>query len=181
MRPAAALAALALAALAVLGVAAPASAHDQLLSTSPENGSHVDALPAEVTLTFNDLVTDAGGDANQVHVLDSSCTRLDTGAAKVVDNTITQQVHGQATGPITVLWRAVSRDGHPVSGEFSFTVGDGQAAASPSCAAGDAAPAADAEQGASPLPWVIAGIVLVVVIAGIAHLLITRSRRSADQ
>lgn len=180
MRLSAIPASLALAALAVLGLAAPASAHDQLLSTSPQDGSTVAALPDEVTLTFSDLVTDAGGDANQVRVLDASCTPLDEGDAVVQDNLLIQKVSGTATGPITVQWRAVSRDGHPVSGEFGFRVGEGGGAACPSCAAA-VAPVGTEDAPASPLPWIIGGVVIVLVAAGGGYLLLTRSRRTDDQ
>ena len=180
MRSSVAVAALALAALAVLGVAGPASAHDQLLSTSPKDGAVVATVPDEVTLTFSDLVMDAGGEANQVRILDSSCRPIDAGDATIADNVVTQRITQPATGPVTVQWRVVSRDGHPVSGEFSFTVGDGPAAASPSCAAA-AAPATPDSGGGSVLPWVIGGVVLVVIAAGGGYLLATRSRRTDDQ
>nr|WP_274635813.1 copper resistance CopC family protein [Microbacterium bovistercoris] len=184
MRIRTAAAALALAAVAVLGVAGPASAHDQLLSTTPADGSSVDALPAEVTLTFNDTVTDAGGEANQVRVLDASCQVLDDGALSIQDNVVSQAISGSATGPVHVLWRVVSRDGHPVSGEFTFTVAGGEASApqpSRTCdTAASAAPAPTAGQGVTPLPWIIGGIIVVIVIAGVAYLLVTRSRRTDD-
>jgi methionine-rich copper-binding protein CopC len=172
----------ALAVLAVLGVAAPASAHDQLLSTDPEDGSTVATMPAAVTLTFNDLVQDAGAEANQVRVMDASCTVISDGDVQITDNVVTQPVSGSATGPVTVLWRIVSRDGHPVSGEFSFTVGDASAAASPTpCATDDATSSTAQTAETSATPWIIGGIVLVVIVAGVIVLLVTRSRRPDDQ
>ncbi|WEG10136.1 copper resistance protein CopC [Microbacterium horticulturae] len=182
MRVSTAIASALLAAIAVLGIAAPASAHDQLLSTDPENGSTVATLPDKVTLTFNDVVQDAGAEANQVKVMDASCTVIDDGAVEIADNVVTQKISGTATGPITVLWRVVSRDGHPVSGEFSFTVGDAAATASPSpCATGDITSSTSATAQSSPVPWIIGGIVLVVIVAGVILLLVTRSRRPDDQ
>jgi len=180
VRLSAAASALALAALAVLGIAAPASAHDQLLSTNPKDGSAVETLPAEVTLTFSDLVTDAGGEANQVRVLDSSCHPLQDGAPVIQDNVVTQKVSGTANGAVTVQWRVVSRDGHPVSGEFSFTVGRATSAASPSCDAAEVA-GEPGSGGGSALPWIIGGVIVVVVVGGGAYLLATRSRRTGDQ
>ncbi|WP_417562837.1 copper resistance CopC family protein [Microbacterium sp.] len=178
------LAAAALAAVAVLGVAGPAFAHDQLLSTDPANGSTVDALPAQVTLTFSDTVQNAGAEANQVKVMDASCKVLNDGALQIADNVVTQPIAGDATGQVTVLWRVVSRDGHPVSDEFSFTVaGSGQAAASSAtpCAT-DAASSDSSSTGSSDavLPWVIGGGV-VVILAVVIVLLVTRSRRAGDR
>lgn len=186
MRVFAAAATAVLAAIAVLGIAAPASAHDQLLSTDPQDGSTVAALPDAVTLTFSDIVQDAGADANQIKVMDASCAVLDDGDLKIADNVVTQPISGSATGQVTVLWRVVSRDGHPVSGEFSFTVGDGQAAASatPTCAGDVDAAATDdstASTASSPLPWIIGAIVIAAILAAIILLLVTRSRRPDDQ
>jgi len=172
----------ALAVVAVLGVAAPASAHDQLMSTDPKDGSTVQTMPDAVSLTFNDIVQDAGADANQVRVMDATCTVIDDGELQITDNVVTQPISGSAEGPVTVLWRVVSRDGHPVSGEFSFTVGDAQAAASPTpCATDDVTASTSQTPETSPMPWIIGGIVLVVIVAGVIVLLVTRSRRPDDQ
>ena len=40
--------------LVVLSTAAPAAAHDQLLSTEPADGSTVDTVPEKVVLTFSE-------------------------------------------------------------------------------------------------------------------------------
>ncbi|MEQ6897352.1 copper resistance CopC family protein [Microbacterium sp. KR10-403] len=182
MRVSTAIASAVLAAIAVLGVAAPASAHDQLLSTDPQDGATVATMPEKVTLTFSDIVQDAGPEANQVKVMDAACTVIDDGDAEIADNVVTQKISGDSTGPVTVLWRVVSRDGHPVSGEFTFTVGDAAAAASPTpCATGDATASSSATTQSSPVPWIIGGIVLLVLVAGVIVLLVTRSRRPDDQ
>jgi methionine-rich copper-binding protein CopC len=176
------IAAAVLAAFAVLGVAGPAFAHDQLLSTSPQDGATVSSLPAAVTLTFNDTVDDAGSDANQVKVMDASCKVINDGPLQLQDNVVTQPIAGESTGPVTVLWRVVSRDGHPVSGDFTFTVsGSGAAAASPASSC-DAAPATTAPTGSSDgmLPWIIGGGV-VVIVAAVIVLLVTRSSRAGDR
>ncbi|GAA3775305.1 copper resistance protein CopC [Microbacterium kribbense] len=183
MRVKAAAAVLALAAIAVLGVAGPASAHDQLLSTDPADGATVTALPADVSLTFSDVVLAAGNEANQVQVMDASCKVLNSGAVQVQDNVVSQAIAGDATGTITVLWRVVSRDGHPVSGEFTFTVGNANAAATPSACdtAAAAAPEAPSQPASSPLPWIIGAVVVAIVIAGAVYLLVSRSRRTDDR
>lgn len=179
MKTASLVTSLALAAVAVLGVAGPASAHDQLLSTSPADGTTVTTLPHEVTLTFSDVVLAGGGDANQVEVLDASCTPLGHGPAQVQDNVVTQAISGSSTGPVHVLWRVVSRDGHPVSGAFTFTVGEGAAPApSASCDVPTSAAEAGQNETPSPMPWVVGGAIVVIVIAGVVYLLATRSRRT---
>ena len=183
MRIPAVIATFALAAAVVLGVAAPASAHDQLLSTNPENGSTVQSLPAAVTLTFSDAVQNAGGDANQVKVMDASCKVLNNGPVQIEDNVVTQPISGGATGQVTVLWRVVSQDGHPVSDEFAFTVagGNGSVASPSSTCAADTAPSAPAAQASDAvLPWII-GAGLLIVVAAVIVLLVTRSKRAGDR
>ncbi len=62
----AAAAALLLAAGGLL-VASPASAHDELVSTDPAADTSLDALPAQLTLTFSgELATDPGATELQV-------------------------------------------------------------------------------------------------------------------
>nr|BFF11089.1 hypothetical protein GCM10025699_23920 [Microbacterium flavescens] len=53
---------------------------------------------------------------------DASGTSLLDGAPTAQDNVLTQPLAGEASGEITVLWKVVSSDGHPISGEFAFTV-----------------------------------------------------------
>ncbi len=118
------LAAAAAALLLVTGgllAAAPASAHDELVSTDPAADSTVEALPAELTLTFSgELATEAG--ATEMQVTDAAGTSLADGEPVVEGTTVTQALTGAASGPITVLWKVVSSDGHPISGEYGFTV-----------------------------------------------------------
>lgn len=106
-----------------LATAAPAHAHDELIGSEPAQGATVDALPAELTLTFSAAIADQDG-ASIVEVTDASGTTLADGSPSVQDNVLTQALEGEASGAVTVLWKVVSSDGHPISGEFTFTVGD---------------------------------------------------------
>jgi copper resistance protein C len=187
--------------MALVGAAAPASAHDQLLSSDPAPGASLDALPAELVLTFNaELLGDGGG--NEMQVTDAAGTSLADGPA-VVDGTRLVQTltPAAADGEVTVLWRAVSSDGHPISGEFAFSV-TGSADApeptmttmdtpTPAVTATDAvgpAPTSseatatdgqDGESAASPLPWIILGAVVLLALAAVVFLLASRSRGGA--
>lgn len=190
LRPFAAFAAaVALAATAVLALAAPASAHDQLVSTDPADGSSVAAMPAQVTLTFNAEVL--AGSGNEVVVTDAAGTSLTDGPPTVDGVNLVQPLTGEGSGAITVRWRALSSDGHPVSGQFGFTAPAATVPvetttpaatpeptmttqAQPTPSATDAAPAADSS--ASPLPWIIGAVVVLVIIALVLVLLV-RPRR----
>lgn len=188
----AAAAALGMAAASVALVAGPASAHDQLIGTDPADGSTVTALPAEVTLTFNDVVID-DPTGTQLRVADASGASLVHGERTVEDNVVTQRLRSAGDGVpgrVTVEWRVVSRDGHPVAGEFSFTV-TGAPSSSPTASAPPAGTASSTPRqspapstatggggaGASPAPWIVLGAGTIAAIAGAAYLLLSRTRR----
>jgi methionine-rich copper-binding protein CopC len=189
-----------LAALAVLSPAAPASAHDQLVSSDPAADSVVTAMPAEITLTYSaELLGDAG--SNVVQVTDAAGTQLADGTAIVDGTSVVQALTGEASGTLTVLWRVVSSDGHPISGEFAFTV-EGPATPTPTptpegttlsptpeprmttmtTPTDTASPAPSPEEAASgnPLPWIVGILVLLAVIGVVLYLLVIRPRRTAD-
>lgn len=194
----AALAAALLAAFLVLFSPMSASAHDALVSSNPEADSTVETLPAEIVLTFSaDLIT--GDGATEVQVTDAAGTLVTDGAAVTEGATVTQPLaEGGEAGTYQVVWKVVSSDGHPTSGEFSFTTTAGAPSASPSpevtatatpettaapapSTTATTAPAADDENPASAaLIWVLAIIGLLVLAAAVtAAVVLSKRRRSA--
>jgi copper transport protein len=104
--------------------AGPAAAHAELVSTSPAKGARLDAPPQQVTLTFSEGVSVAAGYAR---VLDAGGDRVDSGAPKVDGDELTIGLRSDLPdGGYLVTYRVVSADSHPVSGGFSFVVGDGE-------------------------------------------------------
>ena len=107
--------------LAGLGVFAPissASAHTELLSTSPAADSDVNASQETISLTFAEpplvdgaaiVVMNSSGD-----ILDSPAPALD-GASLYIP-----WPADLTSGKVTVQWRATADDGHVLSGEFVF-------------------------------------------------------------
>ena len=130
-------------------VASPAVAHDELIGSSPAAGSEVDALPAEITLTFSGVLIDGAG-TTQIVVTDASGADI-TGGDPVLDGTkVTQPLAASAApGLVTVVWRVVSSDGHPVSDQFTFTVAGGSGA-SPEASASASSPAATSSAAVAP-------------------------------
>ncbi len=126
-------------ALALLAVGAvPASAHDVLAGTDPAAGSVVAGAPSRVRLTFGDPVLDGSA---QIRV-DGPSGVVSTGAVTVTGRTVVAPLAATAApGRYTVLWRATSRDGHPVSGRFTFTLAAPGTAASAPASAPVSAPA----------------------------------------
>ncbi|PRB11079.1 copper resistance CopC family protein [Microbacterium sp. MYb62] len=153
-RPAApiAVAATLLAAFLVLLSPLSASAHDALVSSSPAADESVEVVPAELTLTFSAKLIGGEG-ATEVVVTDPDGNPVTDGAATVDGAIVTQPLRGSGpAGAYHVIWKVVSSDGHPTSGEYTFTVtvGDGEATEQPSTAPTTTAPTT--EQTAAPAP-----------------------------
>ncbi|MCZ2818504.1 copper resistance CopC/CopD family protein [Modestobacter sp. VKM Ac-2984] len=136
-------AAVLLGALLVLGVlvdvgtARPAAAHATVVTTTPTDGARLDFAPAEVVVEFDEPVSLGAGYAR---VLDGDGERVDTGAAEVRGTTLTVPLRENLPDAgYVATYRVVSADSHPVSGAFSFVVGDGELVPAGSVGEGDGA------------------------------------------
>jgi copper resistance protein C len=182
-----------------LVTAAPASAHDELISSDPAADAELDALPDEFTLTFSgELATDPGATALQV--TDSAGVSLADGDPVVEGTIVTQGLTGAASGAITVLWKVVSSDGHPISGELDFTVAapptptptptetatptatptESPTAAPTPTPTETPVPASDSTF-SDVWPWLLGLLLLVGVGGAVIYLLASRSRRLRDE
>jgi copper transport protein len=109
--------------------AAPASAHAVVVSTDPADGARLEQVPDQVRLQFNEPV---GVGAGYARVLGPGGDRVDTGAAAVDDATVTIPLSDDlGEGSYVVTYRVVSADSHPVSGAYTFIVGNGALASTP--------------------------------------------------
>jgi copper transport protein len=107
-------------ALLALALPAAASAHATLTKTAPAYGTRIERSPAVVRLYFDQTV-DVLPNAIRVY---SAKGRLLSGRARASTNgrTVAVPVSHLPRGGYTVRWRAVSADGHVVSGVFTFGV-----------------------------------------------------------
>jgi copper transport protein len=106
---------------ALLVPAGRASAHNSLESTDPADGAVLDVAPGEITWVF----------ANAVPLDTLTVTLIDAAGAR---SELSGSTHGPAgttevvtplpslTGSVTLRWRLVGPDGHPVTGRVGFTV-----------------------------------------------------------
>ena len=123
----------------VLGVAAPARAHDQLLSSTPGEEGHVDAAPTEVSMVYSDSLIEVGA---VVLVMDDDDKDWAEGPVALEGPNATQALSpGMPDGIYQVRWRVVSSDGHPIAGVYDFSVGTAELTTGSGTAA--AAPAED--------------------------------------
>ena len=135
--------------LALLHVPVPAHAHNVLIDSSPKDEQVVQEVPAEVRLVFNEPVLPA--DFNQVVVTGSDGSDL-VEEISITDATVTASLAPlPAAGEYAIAYRILSADGHPVSGQLTFTVAE-DAAGLAAGAAGDPAPTAEATAEASADP-----------------------------
>ncbi|MFJ3382897.1 MULTISPECIES: copper resistance protein CopC [unclassified Curtobacterium] len=106
--------------LASLVLADPADAHSALVSSDPADGSTVRTPIERVDLTFSEAPL-TGLDAGlRIEVRDEAGTDVSTGDV-LVDGTTMSKAVALRDGAYTVLWRYVSPDGHPITGELGFT------------------------------------------------------------
>jgi methionine-rich copper-binding protein CopC len=125
--------------LAGLGLFAPissASAHTDLISTSPAADSDVNASQETISLTFAEppLV-----DGAAIVVMNSSGDILDSPAPALEGASLSIPWPADLTpGKVTIQWRATADDGHVLSGEFVFNytaAAEGGMAPSPAASA----------------------------------------------
>ena len=98
--------------------AAPAPAHSALVSVVPADQAVLDSGPTELVLTFNE-------DINPRFVqvaLTRSGSVVPTEAATVSGRVVRSALTAPGPGGYRMAYRVVSADGHPISGETSFTV-----------------------------------------------------------
>lgn len=149
----------ALAGVATLCLAAPAFAHDVLTDSTPADGASVAVGPSEVTLTFNAPVQ--FGD-NRLTVTGPDGQQWENSDVATVDgNSVSTSVAplGPA-GEYDVGYRIISADGHPVSGEVTFTLTKAGTGRPPTVDSPVAAPA-PAEP---PIwPWALGAVVLLAL------------------
>ena len=98
-----------------------ASAHDQLIDSSPSVDQHLDAAPTEIRLEYSAEIMDVGA---AVILADDAGTDWTSGDPVLDGPTVTVPVDPELPdGAYTVRWRVVSSDGHAISGSIPFQVG----------------------------------------------------------
>ncbi len=171
--------------IAVLTIAGagPACAHAVLESTSPAAGSSVGKAPTSVVLTFDEPPI---GRYSAIHVTGPDGRRRDVGSATLSGASVTQKISGELpSGQYVVDWRVVSDDGHPVSGQFTYTIPQGTAglsAVAPAPTSAATAATAPTSHGSSSSGWIIAAVVVIVLgVTGVGGLTLRRRRTAVHR
>ncbi|MEY4493415.1 MAG: hypothetical protein RL355_764 [Actinomycetota bacterium] len=96
-----------------------ASAHTELVNTSPIDGAEIDVAPAVISLTFSDPVLEVG---TAIVLNQADGTEVELGELTFEGATVSASAPADLTpGEYTVTWRAAADDGHVQTGEFAFT------------------------------------------------------------
>jgi len=118
------LAVLAAIGLAVLALPSTASAHAYLIRTVPSATEVLNSPPAQVALTFDEAVEPRFA---IISVTNAAGSQQTTGAPSRSpadpDTLVVPLRPGAASGWYLVYWRAISVDGHPVQGAFTYALG----------------------------------------------------------
>jgi LPXTG-motif cell wall-anchored protein len=162
---------------ALLLIASPinAFAHGDITQAIPAADSKVVAAPTEVSIEFDGkLQTLGNATVNSVTVTDDQGAVISQPTSTVDGSKIsTKLISTDVTGLVSVHYRIVSEDGHPVEGDYSFTVGETPMLISAQSEESAEADADISEEGGSNLLVTAVGAVLIISLA----LLILRRRK----
>ncbi|GAB49661.1 copper resistance CopC family protein [Mobilicoccus pelagius] len=162
----------------MLGTVVSAAAHSALVSSTPKDGEKLAAMPTTAALVFNENIEPRG---TQIVIADHADVAHPVTPQVDGPEVIAAIPEGLPDGLVHVRYRVVSADGHPISGETTFTVGDSHTGSN-----GDTAPAAPPVPTADPtsdgdgsttMMYVLTGVAATVLVAaGLAMFLAGRRR-----
>lgn len=102
--------------------ASPAAAHNTLLSSSPADGAQLTDSPTQISFLFD---LPAPLETASAELIEPDGVRTDLAGlthGPAGDTEIVVPLPAGLSGQMTVRWRLVGPDGHPLTGRVSFTV-----------------------------------------------------------
>ncbi|MFM6977844.1 MAG: copper resistance protein CopC [Micrococcales bacterium] len=109
-----------MAALGLISAPLPVSAHAQLVNSNPKVSAALYKVPAQISLSFDDDLIELGS-ANLIQVIDPKNRKIQSGETLLAGATLSVKLKPSTIlGKYKVIWRALSGDGHPVSGIYYF-------------------------------------------------------------
>ncbi len=107
----------------VLGAAAPAAAHNYVVSSTPEDGSTISAVPESFTITTNDVLLDLSGDGAGfgMVITDAAGLYYGDGCVSIDGRSMSTIADLGAAGEYTLAFQLISADGHTLSETLRFT------------------------------------------------------------
>lgn len=163
--------------------AAPAVAHDELLSSTPSSGQALDVAPETVELNFSADVMTLGA---AIIVVDASGTDWAASEPEVDHGTVSVPIKpDMPVAGYEIRWRVVSSDGHPISGIIPFTIGDADPLVRETSASTAAHTEADQQgttenQGALRAVWVGGSAAALAIVAFVLISFLRRRSKRDD-
>ena len=154
-----------------------ASAHAELVSSTPAADEILTMAPDQVTLTFGEkLLVISGKATNTVEVTNSQGEVLSSDLASVSGSEITTTLDSQrmVDDKYTVTYRVVSADGHPLNGHYEFSISQSSNSTPSTTAESTSANATDQgffERNATPIGFIL------IILALLIGLIIYRNRK----
>ena len=174
---------LALALLATVIFAFPAKGHDLLIDIQPASQAVLTEGSFEAKLTFNNPLLVVEGETNaELSTKPVGSDDWVSHEIAVMDSVLTAQINLSESGDYDLRWKVVSSDGHPISGESTFTLelatSQPQETEAPILIA--PAPIQESGEGDSMVGFYIglAMVVLGVIFAPIGLMIRRRARKS---
>jgi methionine-rich copper-binding protein CopC len=171
------------AAALVLAVAAPASAHNYVVESTPAEGEVLTALPEAWEVITNETMLYVGNDAVfGLWARDADGRYYGDGCVEVSGSGMSAApVIGEA-GSYTLVYALISADGHPLTGEIPFewapaVATEAAVGATDPARCGEEVPAEPGGTTVSPDVWWIAAAAGAVGVAVLTTVLLARRRR----
>lgn len=143
----------------------PVLAHTDLVSVEPATDQVMLTLPSEVKLTFGESVIAEGTFASITTAAGSVETTVRVEAADVY-----VAIPADLVGPdVTISWKTVAADGHPLDGETVYKLAEARGEASPEVSAMEepvviSAPVEENSSSISWLQWLALGASIGIAI-----------------
>ena len=143
----------------------PAQAHTELVSVKPSPDQVMLTLPSEVKLTFGESVIAEGTFASITTAAGSVETTVRVEAADVY-----VAIPADLVGPdVTISWKTVAADGHPLDGETVYKLAEARGEATPEVTTMEepvviSAPVEENSSSISWLQWFALGASIVIAI-----------------
>ena len=104
----------------------PALAHAQLVDASPKANQTMSASPSEFRLFFSDELIDLGPASNWLKVENAQGMVVSTDSVLNGNQVSAKPTQALKPGKYQLTWRVLSEDGHPIQGNYEFTVTSAQ-------------------------------------------------------
>lgn len=107
--------------LSVFTYSTTVNAHADLASSSPANGAILETAPTEVVLTFTTSIDSQVFEIDALNV-ERASVAIGEPSLNPSRDVLTLGLSDQISGLITIPYSVISKDGHPIEGNISFTV-----------------------------------------------------------